>query len=156
MNYDEPDLLFLRGTFFSDVETLQEPLEPLDFQPSEQYDNILKFAVFKNIETWAKKTNLHCHGCTMTFDTVPIAVPTEIKAPVERSNSFIGDIHCTGVFCSFACDCFELIYFNPFVHSCAVRGCSVLFSFDGYRRPSSFVCTFLGGGGEARTKHVLH
>lgn len=110
-SYDQPNILFLRGCFLGDCNSIEDIFDEQlvnqsmseceIYQISEAvYDEIPK--IFTTKEEWVKKTNLKCWSCDCNFHNVPVFVPTSL----ERSDivgKTCGSIDVLGNFCSWNC-----------------------------------------------------
>lgn len=115
-NYDEPNILFLRGCFLKNCSSIEDMFDErimkesfLDGKtmPLEEivYDKIPE--KFVSLETWVKKTNLKCWNCDCNFYTIPIFVPEYMKDPDVPDRKH-GDIGVHGNFCSWNCASFYI------------------------------------------------
>jgi hypothetical protein len=117
-----PTILFIKGIFKKDCTSddifekkiLESTIE-LDTTTNDTVtDNFVNYEqlpnIFTDIESWKKKTNLHCWNCTLQFTSIPVFIPkviepVTIKNKIEREKT-TGQkfsISVYGVFCSFGC-----------------------------------------------------
>jgi hypothetical protein len=110
-SYDQPNILFLRGCFIGDCNSIEDMFDEQlvnqsmpeceIYQISDTvYDEIPKR--FTSKEKWINKTNIKCWSCDCNFHNVPVFVPTSL----ERSDSVVqtyGSMDVLGNFCS--CNC---------------------------------------------------
>jgi hypothetical protein len=109
-NYEQPDILFLRGCFVSACNNIEDLFDERLVEScsntkiydthDNKYNNIPR--VFTSLDSWIKKTNVKCWSCTLTFDTIPLFVPTAISDPIAPTKTFC-DMDVLGNFCSWAC-----------------------------------------------------
>ena len=96
------NILFIKGVFIKDCTPIDEIFEKhmLDRLNIDK-DTIIytKLPIlFKDINSWIKNTNLNCWHCDLTFDNVPIFLPTSIEQYIDSYH-----IGVSGCFCSFSC-----------------------------------------------------
>ena len=110
-SYDQPNILFLRGCFIGDCNSIEDMFdEQLVNQSMPEcelyqisdtlYDEIPKRFISK--EKWINNTNLKCWSCDCNFHNVPVFVP----ASLERSDNveqLCGSMDVMGNFCSWNC-----------------------------------------------------
>lgn len=117
-----PTILFIKGIFKKDC-TSDDIFEKKILESTVELDtttndtiaaNFINYEklpnIFTNIESWQKKTNLHCWNCTLQFTSIPVFIPkviepVAIKSKIERekTNSQKFSISVHGIFCSFGC-----------------------------------------------------
>ena len=110
-SYDQPNILFLRGCFLSDCNTIEDLFDERlaeAFMPENKlydfkditYDKIPK--KFTTVENWVKKTNLKCWSCDCKFHNFPIFIPTSIERS-DNPDRICGNMDVHGNFCSWNC-----------------------------------------------------
>lgn len=111
-NNNYPHILFLRGCFLSDCDSIEDIFdEKLVSQIGNsyntelpicdtKYDNIPSY--FTDINTWIKKTNIKCWFCDCNFFNQPIFIPNNIQK-ITDSKKTINKIDVNGNFCSWNC-----------------------------------------------------
>lgn len=102
--YDPPNILFLKGCFIDDCDSLEDIFVKklmesttngdVSYEIKNQEYNKIP-SVFKSLDTWPSKTNLKCWSCDCDFHTRPIFIPTTIY-----SNN---DMDTEGNFCMWGC-----------------------------------------------------
>lgn len=107
----KPNILFLRGVYPDQLETLEEEFgnrlieeAGLEFGDCQiglneeiTYDKIPP--VFTSLESWPKSTNINCWSCSIEFTTRPYFIPERIKNRREGGTEMITH----GNFCSANC-----------------------------------------------------
>ena len=110
-NYRQPNILFLRGCFLSNCNSIEDIFdEQLVNQSMDSYecysmsdtvyDKIPR--TFNNVSSWIIKTNLKCWSCDSTFQTPPIFIPNTLEQPCKISDKY-GNMEVLGNFCSWNC-----------------------------------------------------
>jgi hypothetical protein len=109
--FKKSNILFLRGVYPNQLETLEEEfgnrlIEEAGLENNSYsayameeitYDKIPP--VFTSIETWPKTTNIHCWCCSIEFPTRPYFIPERIKNRKEGGVEMLTH----GIFCSANC-----------------------------------------------------
>jgi hypothetical protein len=96
------NILFIKGVFIKDCTPIDEIFEKhmLDRLNIDK-DTIIytKLPIlFTEINSWIKTTNLNCWYCDLSFDNIPIFLPTSIEQYIDSYH-----IGVSGCFCSFSC-----------------------------------------------------
>ena len=110
-SYDQPNILFLRGCFLGDCNSIEDMFdEQLVNQSMTEceiyemsntiYDEIPK--TFTTKEEWTKKTNLKCWSCDCNFHNVPVFIPNSLERSESVDNTY-GNMDVLGNFCSWNC-----------------------------------------------------
>jgi len=104
-DYNPPKILFIKNVYLKDCIKMddlfeQKLIDENTIDPSitgyEKYKLLPLF--FTSLETWPTTTNINCWYCSLTFDTIPIFIPTSIE--MSGSQLIFGREGC---FCSFSC-----------------------------------------------------
>lgn len=117
--YDQPNILFLRGCFLGDCNTIEDLFDERligGLVPNQEiydvkditYDKIPKY--FTCEKSWITKTNLKCWSCDCNFHNVPIFVPTALEKSDDIDN-ICGRMDVLGNFCSWNC---ASLYINTY------------------------------------------
>lgn len=110
-SYDQPNILFLRGCFVSDCNSIEDLFDERIIDASMVdseiydtkdivYDKIPK--VFTSVSEWIQQTNLKCWSCDCNFHNVPIFIPTSLEKSDDTDN-ICGSMDTLGNFCSWNC-----------------------------------------------------
>lgn len=110
-SYDQPNILFLRGCFLEDCNSIEDlfderlvsesmPENKLYDIKDISYDKIPTY--FTLIDKWTKKTNLKCWLCDCNFHNMPIFIPTVIENS-DNLDSVCGRMDVLGNFCTWNC-----------------------------------------------------
>ena len=110
-NINYPQILFLRGCFLSDCDSIEDIFDEKLVSESNLYNkeisiNNIKYnkipSYFTDTNTWIKKTNIKCWFCGCTFFDQPIFIPNNIQK-ITDSKKIINKIDVIGNFCSWNC-----------------------------------------------------
>lgn len=108
MDFEEVNILFLKGVFLKDctdvedlfenelMETVELTKHQIEYKEPKIYDKIPQ--IFTTKENWVKKNNILCWYCNLDFQTMPIFIPENI---LKNDNGTYMEVF--GNFCSFAC-----------------------------------------------------
>ena len=109
--YDQPNILFLRGCFVKDCNSVEDMFDERIIDESinenKMYNNIHVIyddipPVFTSLETWPKNTNIKCWSCSCSFYGPPIFIPGDFAASKSPGEVCDG-IDVIGNFCSWGC-----------------------------------------------------
>lgn len=109
MDFQESNILILKGVFLKDCQDLEDlfeselienmgldnPYKTKNIEPK-IYNKIP--SIFTTKENWIKKTNILCWYCSLEFANMPIFIPLNIS---KNENGQYMDVY--GNFCSFGC-----------------------------------------------------
>jgi len=108
MNFEEVNILTLRGVFIKDCQDLEDMFEnellenvrlskySQNIEEPKIYDKIQ--TIFTTKENWVKKTNILCWYCNLEFTNPPLFIPENIS---KNENGQYMEVY--GNFCSFGC-----------------------------------------------------
>ncbi len=107
-------ILFIKGVFIKDCLNINDLYENtiLNSLKSVGHVEIIQYikipSVFTGVKSWIKKTNIHCHYCSRTFDFIPKFIPKSIEF---NMNEYY--IPTEGCFCTFNCGISYIDLFYP-------------------------------------------
>lgn len=108
MNFEEVNILYLKGVFLKDCTDVEDLFEnelmekvtlnkyQVESKEPKIYDKIP--TIFTTKEKWVTKNNILCWYCNLDFQTVPIFIPENI---LKNENGTYMEVY--GNFCTFAC-----------------------------------------------------
>lgn len=106
--FEPEQILKLKGVFLKDIldfaklqeEKIQESLNEEIYEIDEDilYNIEPLPTMFKGIDTWVKKTQIHCYYCDLQFQGIPCFIPTSIESTINGEI-----INVYGCFCWFNC-----------------------------------------------------
>lgn len=108
MNFEEVNILTLKGVFLKDCQDLEDIFEnelmqtvsltkhQIAIVEPKIYNKIP--SIFTTKENWIKKTNILCWYCNLEFTNIPIFIPENI---LKNENGQYMEVY--GNFCSFGC-----------------------------------------------------
>lgn len=121
VNYEQPNILFLKGCFLSDCSNIEDQFDERlinESRVNEKYDieEIVYDKIpdrYESFSEWKKNTNIRCWTCDCHFYDTPKFLPLIIHPSMEPSKQHSGmDVH--GNFCSWPCAATEIeLYFSP-------------------------------------------
>ena len=108
MNFQESNILSLKGIFLKDcqdledmfenelMETVEPTMHQIALEEPKIYDKIP--TIFTTKSDWIKKTNILCWYCNLEFTTMPVFIPENM---LKNKNGQYMEV--CGNFCSFGC-----------------------------------------------------
>lgn len=110
-NYNQPNILFLRGCFLSDCSSIEDLFDErlvIQSMPEDDLYDVKEVVYndiprhFTSLDSWVKKTNVKCWSCDCNFHNVPIFVPISLeRSDIEEKKC--GNMDTLGNFCSWNC-----------------------------------------------------
>ena len=111
-SYNQPNILFLRGCFLGDCDSIEDMFDKRIINESISkdlydikhiiYDKIPP--VFTDVNSWLTSTNLKCWTCDRKFYNMPIFIPTALGGS-SIPGKVCGHMDTLGNFCSWNCAC---------------------------------------------------